>query len=92
MKVAGVLPVPMDVVNDITPADIDTKAVNDVANAAAVAADEDGAEEAPVNILEDGLMTTKLRHLVSELRRVQTADSTAKCLVFSQFTQVLQLS
>ena len=46
------------------------------------------AEEEPLNILGDGLMTTKLRHLVSELRKVQTADSTAKCLVFSQFTQV----
>ena len=48
------------------------------------------AEEEPLNILGDGLMTTKLRHLVSELRKVQTADSTAKCLVFSQFTQVLK--
>ena len=52
--------------------------------------DEVAAEEEPLNILGDGLMTTKLRHLVSELRKVQTADSTAKCLVFSQFTQVLK--
>ena len=53
---------------------------------------EVAAEEEPLNILGDGLMTTKLRHLVSELRKVQTADSTAKCLVFSQFTQVLKFS
>jgi SWI/SNF-related matrix-associated actin-dependent regulator of chromatin subfamily A3 len=36
-----------------------------------------------------GLMTSKLNRLVEELRRVQAADSTAKCLVFSQFTQTL---
>ena len=54
--------------------------------------DEVVAEEEQLNILGDGLMTTKLRHLVSELRKVQTADSTAKCLVFSQFTQVLEFS
>ena len=35
-----------------------------------------------------GLMTSKLNRLVEELRRVQAGDSTAKCLVFSQFTQV----
>lgn len=36
-----------------------------------------------------GLMTSKLNRLVVELRRVLALDSTAKCLVFSQFTQVV---
>ena len=92
-KGAGV--VAMDVVSDVTSNSSNTLALKPGAAAAAgvgagAAEGEEGAEgeEAHVNILEDGLMTTKLRHLVSELRKVQTADSTAKCLVFSQFTQV----
>lgn len=88
-KSAGL--VAMDVVSDVTSNSSNTLALKPAAAAGAGAAEgEDGAEgeEAHVNILEDGLMTTKLRHLVSELRKVQTADSTAKCLVFSQFTQV----
>ena len=90
-KSAGL--VAMDVVSDVTSNSSNTLALKPAAAAGAgagAAEGEDGAEgeEAHVNILEDGLMTTKLRHLVSELRKVQTADSTAKCLVFSQFTQV----
>lgn len=80
--------VPMDVDSDVTSGNAL------VVKPAAVVGEGEGVggEEAHVNILEDGLMTTKLRHLVSELRKVQTADSTAKCLVFSQFTQVQKLS
>jgi Zinc finger, C3HC4 type (RING finger) len=84
--------VAMDVVSDVTSNSSNTLALKPAAGAAAAAAVEGEeiaeGEEAHVSILEDGLMTTKLRHLVSELRKVQTADSTAKCLVFSQFTQV----
>jgi Zinc finger, C3HC4 type (RING finger) len=93
-KSAGL--VAMDVVSDVTSNSSDTLALKPAAAAAGAGAaegEEDAeGEEAHVNILEDGLMTTKLRHLVSELRKVQTADSTAKCLVFSQFTQVHTLS
>ena len=81
--------VSMHVVGDVTFDDLSAEAANDeVTPAAEGAAATDSADEAPLKILENGLMTTKLRHLVSELRKVQTADSTAKCLVFSQFTQV----
>ena len=33
-------------------------------------------------------MSSKLDRLVVELRKIQAADATAKCLVFSQFSQV----
>ena len=46
----------------------------------------DGATES--FIVNNGLMTSKLKRLVEELRRLQTSDATAKCLVFSQFSQV----
>ena len=36
-----------------------------------------------------GMMVSKLDRLVTELVRIQTADKTAKCLVFSQFSQTL---
>ena len=85
--------VPMDVVSDVTSDSLNALVVKPVAAAAGGEGGEGvEGEEAHVSILEDGLMTTKLRHLVSELRKVQTADSTAKCLVFSQFTQVQELS
>jgi hypothetical protein len=34
-------------------------------------------------------MVSKLDRLVQELRKLQASDSTAKCLVFSQFSQTL---
>ena len=66
--------VPMDVVHDF---DIDTEAENE-----GVKEGEKG------EFLSTGLMTSKLNRLVEELRKLQKSDSTAKCLVFSQFTQV----
>ena len=39
-----------------------------------------------------GTMSSKLDRLVVELRKIQAADATAKCLVFSQFSQVMQAS
>ena len=66
--------VPMDVVHDF---DIGTDA------------DDEGAKEGEKEeFLSTGLMTSKLNRLVEELRKLQKSDSTAKCLVFSQFTQV----
>ena len=38
---------------------------------------------------DGGLMISKLDRLVTELIRIQTADETSKCLVFSQFSQTL---
>ena len=46
----------------------------------------DGAVD--ISLVNNSLMTSKLKRLVEELRKLQTSDVTAKCLVFSQFSQV----